>query len=162
MLTKVLTHARGNAVAYLALFCAVGGTSYAAVSLPVGSVGSRQLQNHSIAPVKFDPGFINGNIRAFVVANANGTVQASSGRPTVTVTNGQGVYNVTWRVSASPRPRCFAVGGLTSAPGQVAVVANLGFDHHKPRPRKVWGVDVNTFGAQGQPLAQSFYTALVC
>ena len=32
----ILTHLRGNAVAYIALFVALGGTSYAAINLPAG------------------------------------------------------------------------------------------------------------------------------
>lgn len=35
-------------VAYLALFVAMGGTSYAAVKLPANSVGSRELKNRSV------------------------------------------------------------------------------------------------------------------
>jgi hypothetical protein len=35
---------RKNLIAYLALFVALGGTSYAAVSLPGNSVGTRQLR----------------------------------------------------------------------------------------------------------------------
>lgn len=35
-------------VSYLALFVALGGTSYAAVSLKANSVGSRQIRNHSV------------------------------------------------------------------------------------------------------------------
>lgn len=38
-------------IAYLALFTALGGTSYAALSLPANSVGSRQIRNHSVKPL---------------------------------------------------------------------------------------------------------------
>jgi len=34
---------RGNTIALLALFLALGGTTYAAVSLPANSVGTKQL-----------------------------------------------------------------------------------------------------------------------
>ena len=33
-MTRILTHVRTNLIAYLALFVAMGGTSYAAFSLP--------------------------------------------------------------------------------------------------------------------------------
>ena len=36
---RPLHHLRNNAVGYVALFVALGGTSYAAISLPAGSVG---------------------------------------------------------------------------------------------------------------------------
>jgi len=162
MLNRLLDHIHHSIVGYIALFVTIGGTGYAAVNLPVASVGSAQLRNGSIAPVKFNHQFINGNIRAWAVVALNGTIQASAGKPTVTVRGGQGVYNITWRIPTSPHLRCFAVGGLTGASGQAAVLANLGFDHQKPRPKKVWGVNVNTFNTQGQPLAESFYAALVC
>lgn len=45
-----LTYA--NVTATLALFIALGGASYAAVELPAGSVGARQLQPAAITPSK--------------------------------------------------------------------------------------------------------------
>ena len=45
LMTRLLAHARRNAVAYVALFVALGGTSYAAFSLPAGSVGAREIKN---------------------------------------------------------------------------------------------------------------------
>ena len=44
----MITHLRRNAVAYLALFVALGGTSYAAVALPKNSVGTAQLQKDAV------------------------------------------------------------------------------------------------------------------
>src|SRR5205085_3986742 len=49
---KLGTHVRGHFVAYLALFFALGGTSFAAVNaLPKNSVGSPQIKNGSIQKV---------------------------------------------------------------------------------------------------------------
>jgi hypothetical protein len=45
---QVCRHLRSNAVAYLALFVALGGTSYAAIKLPAGSVGSKQIKNGTV------------------------------------------------------------------------------------------------------------------
>ena len=45
MLLRPLRHIRNNLVAYIALFVALSGTSYAAFSLPAGSVGTRELKN---------------------------------------------------------------------------------------------------------------------
>ena len=77
---RILTHLRRNAVAYIALFVALGGTSYAAINLPAGSVGNRQLQNHAIDPVKLNPGTIAASIRAWANVTWDGgwRVQASS------------------------------------------------------------------------------------
>ena len=44
MFKPAATHARRHAVAYLALFVALGGTSYAATQLPANSVGTAQLR----------------------------------------------------------------------------------------------------------------------
>ena len=64
-LNKAIQYLRSNAISLLALFTALGGTSYAALNLPAGSVGTRQLRdgsvtakklaNGSITPIKFDP-----------------------------------------------------------------------------------------------------------
>ena len=48
----MVNHLRRNAVAYAALFVALGGTSYAAVTLPRDSVGTRQLQNGAVTGPK--------------------------------------------------------------------------------------------------------------
>jgi hypothetical protein len=48
----LLRHLRANAVAYLALSIALGGTSYAAASLPRNSVGTTQLKNNAVTSAK--------------------------------------------------------------------------------------------------------------
>jgi hypothetical protein len=40
----MLAHLRPNAVAYVALFVALTGTSYAAIKLPANSVGTKQIR----------------------------------------------------------------------------------------------------------------------
>jgi hypothetical protein len=76
-MTRVLNHLRSNVVAYLALFVALGGTSYAAIGLPAGSVGNRQLKNHSISPIKFDRGSIAGYVRDWAEIDPSGQLVAS-------------------------------------------------------------------------------------
>jgi hypothetical protein len=54
-------HVRANAVAYLALFLALGGTSaYAAGALPKASVGTKQLKNNAVT----SPKVRDGSLRA--------------------------------------------------------------------------------------------------
>jgi len=70
MPSSVLRHVRRNIVAYVALFIALGGTSYAAIKLPANSVGTRQLRrgavtaakvkSHSLLLSDFKAGQING------------------------------------------------------------------------------------------------------
>jgi hypothetical protein len=44
-----------TAVAYLALFVALGGASYAATTLPAGSVGTKQIRAHAVTLSKIAP-----------------------------------------------------------------------------------------------------------
>lgn len=76
-MSRVLGHIRSNAIAYLALFVALGGTSYAAMRLPAGSVGTRQLKNHSVTPIKLDRGSIAGYVRDYAEINGQGQLVAS-------------------------------------------------------------------------------------
>jgi Collagen triple helix repeat (20 copies) len=52
MIRVALRHFRRNFVSYLALFVALGGTSYAAVRLPSNSVGSLQITKNAISSSK--------------------------------------------------------------------------------------------------------------
>ena len=52
MLSTVCRHVRHNVIGYLALFIALGGTSYAAVEIPMGSVGTPQLRNGAVTASK--------------------------------------------------------------------------------------------------------------
>lgn len=52
----MIDHLRSNAVAYLALFVALGGTSYAAIKLPVNSVGTPQLKSSAVTSPKVKDG----------------------------------------------------------------------------------------------------------
>jgi len=49
---RLLLHARRNAIAYVALFVALGGTSYAAIKLPRNSVGTAQLRDRAVTGAK--------------------------------------------------------------------------------------------------------------
>ena len=49
-----LTYA--NVIATLALFIALGGSSYAALQLPKGSVGTKQLKRNAVTSPKVKPG----------------------------------------------------------------------------------------------------------
>src|SRR5437588_6683367 len=73
---RFLDHLRTNVIGYLALFIALGGTSYA-LTLPAGSVGTRQLRNHSVTPIKLDKGKIAGYVRAWAVIQGGTQVIAS-------------------------------------------------------------------------------------
>jgi hypothetical protein len=123
-MTRVLNHARNNLVAYLALFVALGGTSYAAVRLPANSVGSRQLKNHSITPVKFSRGAIGGYVRLYAEVS-DGVVITASPSARVTSWNGGpgGIIGgtVEWRASVSDR--CVALATAQPSVSPVVTVS---------------------------------------
>jgi hypothetical protein len=85
--TKLLNHVKHNVIAYLALFVALGGTSYAAIKLPVGSVGTKQLRNGavtngklakgSVGTANLDKKTIGGYVRGYVQISALGQILAS-------------------------------------------------------------------------------------
>jgi hypothetical protein len=52
----VLAYLRRHHLAIVALFVALGGTSYAATQLPANSVGSRQIRAGAVTPSKLSPG----------------------------------------------------------------------------------------------------------
>ena len=91
-MTRILRHLRSQAVAYLALFIAMGGTGYAAIRLPSGSVGTGALKNHAVTPIKFDRGSIAGYLRDYAQINAQGQITAARPRARVVV----------WRTGSSP------------------------------------------------------------
>jgi hypothetical protein len=55
MLGRAASHLRSNVVAYVALFVALGGTSYAATTLPRNSVGTWQLRKGAVTASKVRP-----------------------------------------------------------------------------------------------------------
>ena len=102
---SVLEHVRRNVVGYIALFVALGGTGYAAVTLPQGSVGARQLKNHAIDPIKLSPKFINGNVRAWAVVTASGRVVGGGGEPEGGRPSHLACTTISWGVRAEAQLR---------------------------------------------------------
>src|SRR6476646_8749340 len=61
MTTRIVRYARGNVVGYLALFIALGGTSYAAVRLAPGSVTNRALAAGAVTHSKLAANSVGAN-----------------------------------------------------------------------------------------------------
>jgi hypothetical protein len=84
MFRTLLAHVRGNAVGYIALFAALGGTSYAAVRLTPGSVTSQALARGAVTHGKLAANSVDGrNI-------ADGTLSLSDLRPGTLTAMGPG------------------------------------------------------------------------
>ncbi|MCW3013853.1 MAG: collagen-like protein [Solirubrobacterales bacterium] len=60
MLRKFVVHLKNNLVGYVALFAALGGTSYAAVRLTPGSVNARALGSGVVTHAKLARNSVNG------------------------------------------------------------------------------------------------------
>jgi hypothetical protein len=119
-MNRLLQHIRSNAVAYVALFVALGGTSYAALKLPANSVGNRQIKNHSITPNKLDPSKIGAVVRYWAVLDEGASgerVTASHPRARLTSWSpAVDVGTVSWGQSFPTN--CFAIA--TAASGSVS------------------------------------------
>jgi hypothetical protein len=74
----MFTHLRANVVGYLALFVALGGTSYAAVQLPKNSVSAKQITTGAVRTAEVKDGsltsadFSSGVIPSVTWARTNG------------------------------------------------------------------------------------------
>jgi hypothetical protein len=155
---RLLAHVRSNAIAYLALFIALGGTGYAAMNLPANSVGTKQIRNGSIQPAKLDRKLIAGSVRAWALVSASGRVLAGEGQPTVQLGTGPGStgrYFVTWKTA--PMVRCAAIGTVAADNGVPGfVLASV-----EGRPSRTT-VEVEVYNAQGQDAALPFSIAVLC
>jgi hypothetical protein len=116
LITNTIDYLRRNAIALTALGCALlalAGGTYAAVSLPRGSVGPQQL-NHKL---------IGGYVRAWASVNPNGagTVLASSGGARIRVDLLTGALTITWP-GKFPRSQraCTALATASAAGGPAA------------------------------------------
>jgi len=122
-MTRLIGHIRANLVGYCALFVALGGTSYAAISIPPGSIGTRQLHNAavtvkklangSITSVKLDSHSIAGSVVFWARINQAGQVISSS-EPAQTSGWTTGNGRIVFRAQLSSK--CFALANVTSPP----------------------------------------------
>jgi hypothetical protein len=165
---KTLTFIRHNAIALAALFVALGGTSYAALSLPAGSVGTRQLRNGAVTSRKLAKGAVTvadlnsktiaGHIALWAQIRADGQVVSSSPKAAVVRYAVSGTERVTWGRRVSPRcialPNPANVGPLTSSATANATGPNL----HRNSTDFV----ISTFSGDGTLTPENVNVIVVC
>ena len=166
---KTVTFIRHNAIALTALFVALGGTSYAALSLPVGSVGSKQLRNgavtsrklakHAVTAASLDPNSIAGHIADWAQIRADGHVMASSPRASATSSNPtQGLYQVYWHRSIAQN--CVAIANpVNVGPVNASASANTGGPFGRGRSAHIL---VSTFDASGNNVPENVNVLVIC
>jgi hypothetical protein len=160
-LNKAIQHLRSNAVGYLALFVALGGTSYAAANLPAGSVGTRQLRNGSVTPAKLDAHTIGGAVRDWAFVNQDGSILGGSrGAHASAPTQPGQPYYVTWKNQFSHS--CAVLANSPGSEGFAPIADSIGIHVNEPSTRRgatvlwVWPYDNGTF------VNARFYVAVVC
>jgi hypothetical protein len=157
-LSMLMHHLRQHVIACLALVCSVlslAGASYAALELPAGSVGARQLKNHAITPVKFDPAGIGGSVRHWAQVDAEGRVITGSGH--ARAARGGNQIEVNWGDKFSAR--CVALATVRGH-GDASVGAVEAFIEQQGVHPTV--AIITGSNAAGQPVAQPFYVAVIC
>jgi len=120
---------RGNTIALLALFIALGGTTYAATALPSNSVGTKQLKKNAVTAAKIkNSAATNAKIAANAVTGAKvkddtltgadvvesslGTVpSAASATNATNATNATSATNATNATNATTATNATALGG---------------------------------------------------
>lgn len=127
MLTRLLHLIRHNVIALLALFVALGGTSYAALNLPAGSVGTRQLKNRSVTAAKLDPSSVAANVRAWATLQWFGTWRIQSSTSDIHVTNISTGELVTWRRTRFPGNCMASVTPIRNFPGEPHTSSQFGY-----------------------------------
>jgi hypothetical protein len=173
---RVIAHLRSNLVGWIALFVALGGTGYAAISIPRNSVGAAQIRNRSITPSKLNPKSIGGSVRAWVIIRANATVIASSGKPVVFATAAPGSYVIQW--STRLPHTCATVANVdTRSPNQTPIAlpnggaasAAIGYASNvqtetvpKSGGGRISETGINIFNQSGQPTPMAFDIAVIC
>ena len=99
-------------ISLIALFVALGGTSYAAFSLPKGSVGSAQLKRRAVTPTKVAP----ATVRLFKGQQGARGLQGPQGPTGAAGTNGtngtNGATNVVIRHTDTATPTANQTTGI--------------------------------------------------
>jgi hypothetical protein len=135
--TRIVRYLKQNAIAVVALFIALGGTSYAAVAIPKNSVGSTQLRKGAVSSSKIRSGAITpgklagksfgGRILYLAEINPDGSVAFSDpgGMKTMTWTEGtSGILILPHPVSRGCVPLAGAAS-VAAAPSSTGVASGV-------------------------------------
>ena len=170
-MNKAIQYLRSNAIALLALFTALGGTSYAALNLPAGSVGTRQLRdgsvtakklaNGSITPAKLDSHTIGGTVRHWAFVNQDGSIIGGShGAHASAPTQPGQPYYVRWGDQFSRS--CAVLANSPGLDGHGPIADTIGIHVNGPGTRHGATVIWVWPSSDGSFVSARFYIAVVC
>lgn len=142
----MLPHLRSNAVAYLALFVALGGTSWAATQLPKDSVGSKQLRKNAVTGSDLAAASVQSR------AIKNGTITAADLAKGLSVAGQAGATGPAGATGArGPQGEAGAKGELGSK-GDTGAPGKDGADGETGPAGPTEGTSTDVFTASGTPL----------
>jgi hypothetical protein len=164
VLHRILAYLRQHVLAALAFVCSLlslAGASYAAFSLPAGSVDTRALKNGAITAAKLNAGSVAASVRAWATLAWDGAwrVQASSSDIHVVSTSLGEVVN--WRhtrfarncmASVTPLRNVPVAGGSSSFYGYFTTVFDGPSGH----------LEIQGVAPNGAPQVQSVNVLIVC
>ena len=106
-----LRFVRGNTIALLALFIALGGTTYAATALPANSVGAKQLKKNAVINKKIKANAVTGaKVKNDSLTGAD--VNESTLGTVPSATNATTATNATNATNATTAANANALGGV--------------------------------------------------
>jgi hypothetical protein len=166
---RLLHHIRSNAIGYAALFISLGGTSYAAIAIPAGSVGTRQLRNgavtgnklakNAVSAANLNPSSIAGHIADWAQIRADGHVTSSRPKASVSVTDPtRGLFRVSWHRSIPSG--CIAVANPTNVPTVLGSASASAFG--LGGQNSATSLLVSTFDASGNNVPVNVNVVVIC
>lgn len=129
-MARFRAYVRQHHLALLALFVALGGTSYAAIRIPVNSVGSRQIRNNAVTSPKVKNGsliakdFKSGQLPRGPKGDKGDRAQVVGADVTTTIHGDAGVV----------RPHSCTTASLPVAGAQVGDLPVIAFVGSTPAP----------------------------
>ncbi len=164
MISRLIHHANRHSIAYLALVCsllALAGASYAAIHIPNGSVGERQIKNRVIDPVKWDPTYVTSFVRRWAHVDTTGKLLNASPLAQAATVGSTGNYDVTWGDAFNGN--CMPITTVESRTPSTGS-PNAGFANANVivQPNNATLVHVSTYDVTGRPAAEPFFLAIVC
>jgi hypothetical protein len=115
MLKRLARHVAGNAVAWIALFVALGGASYAAVRIPANSVGTRQLKRNAVTSSRVkDRSLVAKDFRSGQLPKGATGAAGAKGDP-----------GATGPIGPSSATEAFVDGAITANAGAATTIATL-------------------------------------